>query len=146
MLPAASRLTNSAEFRSVTKRGRRAGRPRLVVHAVTAGTRDAQPEADPRASRTPATPRVGFVVSKAVGNAVVRHRVARRLRHVAADRLGTLPPGSALVVRALPMAAGASSAELGRDFDAAIRRLGLLGGGRGGDDRGTDDRGTGGGG
>jgi len=39
------------------------------------------------------------------------------------------------------MAAEASSAELGRDFDAAIRRLGLVGGGRG-----TDDRGTGGGG
>jgi ribonuclease P protein component len=70
-------------------------------------------------------PRVGFVVSKAVGNSVVRHRVARRLRHVVRDRLGTLPPGSSLIVRALPSAAGASSAEFRQDFDAALRRLRL---------------------
>ncbi len=95
------------------------------MHAVTARTGAVDPEADSSAPRTPATPRVGFVVSKAVGNAVVRHRVARRLRHLAGARLGTLPPGSALVVRALPKASGATSAELGRDFDAAIRRLRL---------------------
>ncbi|SDJ41061.1 ribonuclease P protein component [Actinokineospora alba] len=78
-------------------------------------------------------PRVGFVVSKAVGNAVVRHRVARRLRHLAGARLGTLPPGTALVVRALPPAAGATSAELGQDFDAAIRKLRLVADDSGGD-------------
>lgn len=119
MLPAAARLTDSADFRLVTKTGRRVGRPRLVVHAVPART-GPKNEADPR------SPRVGFVVSKAVGNAVVRHRVARRLRHVVRDRLGTLPLGSALVVRALPRAAEATSAELGQDFDAAIRRLRLV--------------------
>ncbi|OLR91063.1 ribonuclease P protein component [Actinokineospora bangkokensis] len=127
MLPAANRLTDGADFRLVTRRGRRAGRPRLVVHALVAAA-EHETGADPRPPRTPAVARVGFVVSKAVGNSVTRHRVARRLRHVARDRLGTLPPGGALVVRALPMAAGASSAELGRDFDAALRRLGLAGG------------------
>jgi ribonuclease P protein component len=71
--------------------------------------------------------RVGFVVSKAVGNSVVRHRVTRRLRHLMADRIGTLPPGCALVVRALPAAAGASSSELGADLDGALRRLKLSG-------------------
>ncbi|SDC80161.1 ribonuclease P protein component [Actinokineospora iranica] len=96
------------------------------MHAVTARTEAAPPEADPSAVRTRATPRVGFVVSKAVGNAVVRHRVARRLRHIAAARLGTLPPGSTLVVRALPRAATATSAELGQDFDSAMRRLRLI--------------------
>jgi ribonuclease P protein component len=115
VLPAAARLTSSADFRLVTRTGRRAGRPRLVVHARA----EAPTEADP------GTPRVGFVVSKAVGNSVVRHRVARRLRHVVLARLGTLPPGSALVVRALPPAAGAGSAELEADFDAALRRLRL---------------------
>jgi ribonuclease P protein component len=70
--------------------------------------------------------RAGFVVSKAVGNSVVRHRVSRRLRHLVSARLGTLPAGSALVVRALPPSATASSAELGADLDAALRRLGLL--------------------
>ena len=71
------------------------------------------------------SPRVGFVVSKAVGNSVIRHRVSRRLRHVVAHRLGTLPRGSSLIVRALPAAAEASSAEFRQDFDAALRRLRL---------------------
>jgi ribonuclease P protein component len=45
------------------------------------------------------------------------------------DRLGRLPAGTAVVVRALAPAATASSAELGADLDAALRRLGLSGGG-----------------
>jgi len=70
--------------------------------------------------------RVGFVVSKAVGNSVIRHRVTRRLRHLMADRLGQLRSGSDVVVRALPRAGGASSADLGGDLDAVLRRLGLV--------------------
>jgi ribonuclease P protein component len=61
-------------------------------------------------------------VSKAVGNSVVRHGVVRRLRHVVAARLADLPPGSRLVVRALPASATASSAALAADLDAALRR------------------------
>ncbi|WP_344857456.1 ribonuclease P protein component [Amycolatopsis ultiminotia] len=115
MLPAAARLRRSEDFRVVLRRGSRAGRRRLVVHALTT---------DPPVA-TPAVARAGFVVSKAVGNSVVRHRVTRRLRHLVSARLGTLPPGSSLVVRALPPAASASSAELGADLDAALRRLDL---------------------
>ncbi|MBP2475527.1 ribonuclease P protein component [Crossiella equi] len=64
-------------------------------------------------------------MSKAVGNSVVRHRVSRRLRHLVRDRLDRLPPGSALVVRALPASADATSAQLGGDLDSALRKLGL---------------------
>lgn len=64
--------------------------------------------------------RAGFVVSKAVGPAVVRNRVRRRLRHLVRDRLAALPAGSTLVVRALPSAAGATYVRLGVDLDAAI--------------------------
>jgi ribonuclease P protein component len=74
-------------------------------------------------TRAERSARVGFVVSKAVGNSVVRHRVTRRLRHLMADRIGTLPAGSALVIRALPAAAAATSSELGADLDGALRRL-----------------------
>ncbi len=70
--------------------------------------------------------RVGFIVSKAVGNSVVRHRVTRRLRHLMRDRLAVLPPGSEVVVRALAPAATASSVMLGNDVDAAFGKLGLL--------------------
>jgi len=65
---------------------------------------------------------VGFVVGRAVGNAVVRHRVQRQLRHLCRDRLPLLPSGSALVVRALPGAADAGWAELGRDLDRCLER------------------------
>lgn len=66
---------------------------------------------------------MGFVVSKAVGVAVVRHRVARRLRHLMRDRLPNLPEGTLVVVRALPAAAHAASDELGADLDGALRKL-----------------------
>ena len=67
-------------------------------------------------------PSCGFVVSKAVGGAVVRNRVLRRLRHQVAGRLDTVPPGAQLVVRALPAAATASSVELGTALDRALGR------------------------
>jgi ribonuclease P protein component len=67
--------------------------------------------------------RAGFVVGRAVGNSVVRHRTVRRLRHLVRDRLDRLPAGSVLVVRALPPAGAADSALLGRDLDSALDRL-----------------------
>jgi ribonuclease P protein component len=66
-------------------------------------------------------PRAGFVVSKAVGGSVVRHRVARRLRHLVRPRLAELPSDVGLVVRALPPAASATSGELAVDLDAGLR-------------------------
>jgi ribonuclease P protein component len=121
----------------VVRRGRRAGRPRLVVHALvtnqsgddnTAAADSVTGNAASRPTRAGlSTARVGFVVSKAVGNSVVRHRVSRQLRHLVADRIGTLPAGCALVIRALPASAGASSSELGADLDGALRRLKLSG-------------------
>jgi ribonuclease P protein component len=66
---------------------------------------------------------VGFVVSKAVGNAVIRNRVQRRLRHLARGHLPALPQGSVLVVRALPAAAAAPSAVLAADLEGCLRRV-----------------------
>ncbi|MBQ0922406.1 MULTISPECIES: ribonuclease P protein component [Saccharopolyspora] len=132
MLPTAARLTRNQDFRLVVRRGRRAGRPRLVVHVLRPDqTRardcgEAKPEAQANTAPTrdsSASTRVGFVVSKAVGVAVVRHRVARRLRHLMRDRLPDLPAGTLVVVRALPPAADASSRELGTDIDAALKKL-----------------------
>ena len=53
---------------------------------------------------------------------MVRNRVKRRLRHLARARMDHLPPGSHLVVRALPAAASASSRELAADLDAVLAR------------------------
>lgn len=69
--------------------------------------------------------RVGFTVNKAVGNAVIRNRVKRRLRHLTRDHLPTLqglPGRVAFVVRALPAAATASYADLGVDLSDSLQR------------------------
>jgi ribonuclease P protein component len=108
VLSSAHRLTDTASFRLAVRSGRRAGSRTLVVH-LYAGT-----AAEP--------PRIGFVVSRAVGNAVVRNRVKRRLRHLAREQVGALPDSAVVVVRALPAAAAASSAELCGDLDRCLRR------------------------
>lgn len=66
--------------------------------------------------------RVGFVVSKAVGSAVVRNRVKRRLRAIFHERLDGLDPGMMIVVRALRSSARASFTDLERDVDVALSR------------------------
>jgi ribonuclease P protein component len=112
VLPAAVRLTRRTDFELAVRRGRRAGRTRLVVHAYPGGPDGAA--------------RIGFVVGRNVGGSVVRHRVQRRLRHLLRARLDKLAPGTLLVIRALPAASEASSAELAEDLDSALRRLNLI--------------------
>lgn len=114
MLPRVHRLTSGDSHRRVVRSGRRAGTRTLVVHLLVVP----EPERPP----FPAPPTVGFVVSRAVGNAVTRNAVKRRLRHLVGERLAGLPAGAQLVVRALPAAAGASSADLGADLDKALAR------------------------
>lgn len=113
MLAPANRLTAPSAFAAAVRRGHRAGTTTLVVHL----------HPDASADRAHGEPRVGFVVSKQVGQAVVRNRVKRRLRHLVRERVPTLPGTSVLVVRALPSAAGASYAELGDDLDRALTRV-----------------------
>ena len=110
MLPASSRLRASADFTEVLRRGARAGRPTLTVHVLPGSAGDGAPS------------RAGLVVSKAVGGSVVRHQVARRLRHVLRAPLDGLPAGSRLVVRAHPPAATATSAVLEGDLVSALSR------------------------
>jgi ribonuclease P protein component len=69
---------------------------------------------------------VGFVVSKAVGGAVVRNRTKRRLRALMRPLVAGLPAGARVVVRASPAAASASGAALDGDLRSALRRLGML--------------------
>jgi ribonuclease P protein component len=118
VLPPAARLRRRAEFAATTRGGRRAGRGSLVVHLAIPA--DAIPPAATPGDAAGGPARAGFTVSKAVGTAVVRNRVRRRLRHLVAERLATLPAGACLVVRALPAAAGRDYQQLARDLDQAL--------------------------
>lgn len=111
MLPAPHRLRSAAAFRAVvrgTGRSRSGGRL-VVVHACRV-----------RGADDPA--RVGFVVPKTLGGAVVRNRTKRRLRAVMGRRLTGIPGGTDVVVRANPTAAGASCAEIGAEVDRLLGR------------------------
>jgi ribonuclease P protein component len=117
MLPAAARMRRRADFESATRRGSRAGRSLVSGHLLV------EPDHD-----RPAL--VGFIVSKAVGPAVARNRVRRRLRHLARGYLGALPEGSLLVLRASPRAVMACQADLAADLDLVIGALLRRQGGR----------------
>jgi ribonuclease P protein component len=104
-------MSHSEDLRRTIRQGVRVGRPTLVLHADN--SLDDQV-------------RVGFVVSKAVGGAVVRNRVKRRLRHLAAARLADTPTGTHIVVRALPRSVEAPSevrSDLPSAWASALRRL-----------------------
>ncbi len=67
--PPPSRLKRRAEFLRVASRGRKAAVHGLVLQAM------------PREDAAPA--RIGFTVTKKVGNAVIRNRTRRRLKEAA---------------------------------------------------------------
>jgi ribonuclease P protein component len=102
-------MRSGSEFTTAVRRGRRAGRRTLVVHLSRLASHE-----EPT--------RVGFVVSKAVGSAVVRNRVKRQLRHLTRERMAALPTGALVVVRANPAAAGSASS-LAADLDSALSSL-----------------------
>lgn len=108
MLARPNRLTRGAEYKAVVRRGRRCAATHTVTYVATAAD--------------DAPPRFGFIVSKQVGSAVVRNTVRRRLKAVCAQSLATVRPGSDVVIRALPAAAGASFDDLRDEVARCLAR------------------------
>ncbi len=109
MLPAAARMRRREDFSAAVRGGSRAGRPLLTGHLLV------RP-----GSQEPA--RTGFVVSRAVGGAVVRNKVRRRLRALMGGHMESLQR-SQLVVRANPRAATARQSDLAAELDLVINTL-----------------------
>jgi len=108
MLPPANRLRKKSDF-AIALSGRKINSKsfQLFLH---------------RSSEN-APPKAGLIVAKSVGNSVVRHRVARKLRHAISPILRLLPEGSLLVARAFPQsAADISSTELRDEFEVAVKK------------------------
>lgn len=107
----ALRLKKRRDFLRVSSRGKRAARPGLVLQA---------------AAGEPGRLRVGFTVTKKVGNAVVRNRAKRRLREAA--RL-TLPSTGAegwdLVLIGRDATGRRRFADLIGDLRGALRQAGV---------------------
>jgi|ERR1700712_5334056 ribonuclease P protein component len=103
-------MTRSTDFGATVNQGVRAVQPDLVVHALR------------RTDDVEDGPRIGLVVAKSVGSAVQRHRVARRLRHVARTVIDELDAADRVVIRALPGSRYAISARLEQELRTALRR------------------------
>jgi ribonuclease P protein component len=111
VLPARNRMRRSTEFDATVRYGVHAVQSDVIVH-IRGGN-----DGDERDG-----PRVGLIIGRAVGSAVDRHRVARRLRHVARTILGDLQQSDQVVIRALPSSRQVSSARLEQQLRSVLRR------------------------
>ena len=105
MLPQKYRLTSPTDFSRATKSGVRVGSGNFFLYLYQS------PEDLP--------PRAGLIISKAVGGSVIRHKVARRLRHEISRHISTLTPGTLIVVRAL---SNAKNADVSQEIPTLLKK------------------------
>jgi ribonuclease P protein component len=108
------RLSRSADFERVYRRGRSQGNRHLVVYAFPRGGDDG--------------PRLGVSVSRKVGGAVQRNKVKRLLREAFRARAGGLPQDHDFVVVARPEARDLAEREglagVERELDELLKEIG----------------------
>ena len=110
--PKSRRLTRPSEFDQVRKQGRVERGKFLVLGYLQ------HPDSGFRA---------GFVTSRAIGNAVVRNRVRRRLREIVRKHQHQIGSGMWAVTVARASAAAATSQELEAEWLRLARRASILG-------------------
>src|SRR4029077_19828961 len=111
-LPGFGRLTRRAEFLRAAAKGRKAPMPGLVLQAL------------PRNDDDPA--RLGFTVTKKIGNAVIRNRTRRRLKEAARLVLAEQPVcGVDLVLIGRAGTAKRDFATLQSDVRRALAKAGV---------------------
>lgn len=109
MLAAANRIRSGSDYQVVSRRGTKYVSSRGAIFMLA----------------TPATPvRFGFIVTRQIGNAVVRNRVRRRLKAAARGIMADGLIGLSVVYRAFEPAHNASVAEFATDFATAFERGG----------------------
>lgn len=102
------RITRGEDYRRTVRTGRRVGGAYCITHAVFS---------------TPDSPaRYGFIISKAVGNAVTRNLIRRRLKTIVERRINQGAAGVDIVFRAFPQIVDASFEELEAEVGRALDR------------------------
>lgn len=107
MLPRAHRLTRSGDYARVRRQGRSRAHPLLVLVLAPNGGE---------------TTRVGIIVGKKIGTAVVRNRVKRLLREAVRAGLRVLPPGYDIVLIARQEAVGARLDDITAALETLLQR------------------------
>ena len=108
MLPKNARLTTSADFARTTKSGTRVTSENFVGYLYISPVANHE------------TSKCGLIVNKSVGGSVVRHTLARKLRHAVVPHMSKLPAGSLLVIRAL---AKNNPESVGTEVEKLINKL-----------------------
>jgi ribonuclease P protein component len=107
VLAKANRVVRPEDFRAVVRRGRRHATPEAVYYRLA---REGEPL------------RLGFIVSRAVGGAVERNLLRRRMRSVGRELVDGGRSGEDVVIRALPGSAQLSWSELSGRMRAELAR------------------------
>jgi ribonuclease P protein component len=106
--PAPARLRKRAEFLAVRRGEKRRGRL-FVLEVLDRGDGD--------------LPRVGFTVTKKIGNAVVRNRIRRRLREaVRTHAAGDMQPGNDYVIVGREDVLAAPFAEIRNELSRRLKK------------------------
>jgi ribonuclease P protein component len=111
--PKSRRLRQSAEFESVKKNGRVQRGSFLLLSILPTDSAD-----DPF--------RAGFVTSRALGSAIVRNRVRRRLREIVRKHQREIADGAWIVTIARAAAARASYEQLEAEWLRLAKRASIL--------------------
>jgi len=108
LLARANRIVRADDYRNTVRRGRKSGTAHSVVYVRR---------------RDDDQVRFGFIVAKTVGNAVARNTVRRRLKGVCHELLPTTPPGTDVVIRALPGSLDVPWSTLLRDISGVVDKV-----------------------
>ena len=107
-----ARISTKSDFTRTLTKGVRVSARDLAVHVAPVQSHWPDPTDLRSDVALHGGPWLGLIISKKVGNAVIRHRTARRLRHAFAAASAALPAETYVVVRAYPGIVDQSSAEL----------------------------------
>lgn len=113
MLPKNARLTSSEDFARATKSGLRVTSENFVGYLYISPATTSVSES--------VSAKCGLIINKTVGGSVVRHGLARKVRHSVAANISKLPQGSLLVLRALSKKDSGQSISL--EIDKLIEKL-----------------------
>ncbi len=105
--PRSARLLRSGDFERVYRQGRRRSSKQFTVFA--------------RRTSADAPSRFGWSVKKALGGAVLRNRIRRRVREMIRLHRSEIPPGWDVVIHPRGSVAGAGFAELSKELIDLIR-------------------------
>lgn len=109
------RVTRGDDFRNIVRSGIRVGGAYCITHAVLHVTTQGDTVDQPA--------RFGFIVSKAIGNAVTRNRVRRRCQAIVDARLRAGFGGADVVFRLIPAATEATFAQLEKEMNRSLDRV-----------------------